>query len=166
MRTNGIAGLAVCAALFTAGCSGFLSKKPAPVGPSYASSKPRSPRGDAALVYVMRYKAEPRTSPATILVDGAEVAALSQWGFTWFYVRPGSHRLGVRWEQASGQRPAELAVEVAAGRPYYFEVTGVSKVTGAGESRRSDLEEHNAFDIQERLAACGYQKARTDEPVP
>ena len=108
MRINGIAGLAACAALFTIGCSGFLTKKNPPVGPSYASSKPQSPRTDAALVYVMRYKAQPRTSPATLLVDGAEVAAISQWGFTWFYVKPGPHRLQVRWEQSS----ARLAPQV------------------------------------------------------
>jgi hypothetical protein len=154
MRTIGFGILALSLAVLAVACG---MKNPA-VGPSYAASRPSEPRADAALVYVMRLKAEPVGVPATVLADGREVVALSSWGFTWFYLPPGRHVLEARWPQVSGQLPARLSLEVVAGQAYHVELLGVSRPTGHGQILGSSFELRTPFVATPRLDLCGYQK--------
>lgn len=154
MRKTGFGTLALSFWLLAAGCG---MRNPA-VGPSYASSKPTEPRADAALVYVMRRKAEPVAVRATLLADGKEVVELSNWGFTWFYLPPGHHQLEARWPPVSGQLPAQLTLDVAAGRAYHVELMGVKRTTGHGQILGSSFEQRTAFDGGRLLDACGFQR--------
>ncbi len=160
MRTTGIGALGLTLALLASGCATYH-----PVGPSYAQAKATDTRSDAALVYVMRYKAEPSARDATILVDDDEVADLSQGGFTWFYVQPGHHVIHARWGLVLEQLPSQVTVDLEAGKTYYLELVGVSRETGHGIVRGSWLNRLSSFDAEIRLDRCGFQKPRPSWPA-
>lgn len=166
MRTHSIAAVALTSALLAAGCSGFLSKRNPPAGPSFERAKAPGPRADAALLYVFRHRAEPIHEPATLVLDGSKVAKLSHWGFTWLYARPGTRSLGVRWDQLTGQLPADLTLKLEAGQAYYVELTSVDRTTANGRTRRSDLTLWPLFDVRQKLEACGYQEAVSEVAIP
>ncbi len=152
--------LALSAALLAAGCATYK-----PIGPSYAQAKATETRADAALVYVMRYRAEPAGRDATILVDDAAVADLSQRGFTWFYVQPGHRVIQARWALLTEQVPSRITLDLEAGKTYYLELVGVSRETGHGIVRGSWLNLLSSFDAETRITRCGFQKPKLTSPA-
>ncbi len=157
MRITGIGALGLAVAAFASGCAAHA---PPPVGPSYAQARASEARADAALVYVVRLRAEPPGRDATILVDDTEVAELSQRGFTWFHVQPGRHVVRARWAIPLDQVPSEIPLDLEAGKTYYLELTGVSRETGHGIARGSWLKSISSFDAETRLMQCGFQKPK------
>jgi hypothetical protein len=157
--TIGVAGLCL---LLVTGCG----MKNRAVGPAYAESKPTEMREDAALVYVMRFRAEPVDAAATILVDGAKVLDLSDTGFTWFHLPPGHHEIDARWGQTTGQHPAHIALELQADRTYYVELSGVSRTSGHGAVVASGFEQLTRDRAERKLEACGFQKPGPIGPAP
>ncbi len=157
MRSSRIGALALCLALLGGGCAANRV-----VGPGYAETKPTETRADAALVYVLRYKAEPALRDATILVDDAEVADLSQGKFTWFYVPPGHHVIHARWGLVTEQQPSHATLDLEAGKTYYLELIGVSRETGHGIARGSWLRLLPNFEAETKLTRtrCVFQKPR------
>jgi hypothetical protein len=158
MRTSRIGALGLCFAVLAAGCATSQA------GQSYAEAKPTEARTDAALVYVMRFRAEPHAATATVLVDGTEVTDLPDAGFTWFYLPPGRHEIHARWGPVTGQHPASIALDLEAGQTYHLELTGVSQTTGHGTTVASWLEQRSAFAIEPKLSSCNYQKPRSTWP--
>jgi hypothetical protein len=154
MKASEFAGV-VCAGLVLAvvgaGCAAGAA-----AGPSYAEAKLSETRGDAALVYVVRFHAEPVLWPATISVDGVEVAGLGQQGFTRFYVMPGRHEISSHWNLVSGQHSGTLAREFEAGKTYYVELVGTSRPGAGGVG--SALMALSSEDAEPRLSLCKFQK--------
>jgi len=127
-------------------------------GPSFAELKPAEARADAALVYVVRYHAEPLAIGAAIWLDDARVVELFQKGFTRFYAPPGKHTIRARWGVLSGQHPSDIELELEAGQTYYLELVGVSR--GAGDWIRvgSRLNRLGPAGAESKLAVCRYQR--------
>jgi len=160
MRKKGFGIPALCLALLAAGCAA----REKPVGPSFEDSRPTGKRPDAAVVYVVRYYAEPPNLHATILVNGKEVVDLSQRGFTWFYLPPGRHEIRAEW-LITEQTPAQIGLEVVGGSTYYLDLVGTSRVTGNGIIRGSQFQVLAPYDGEARASRCGFQKPGSSTPA-
>jgi hypothetical protein len=113
-------------ALFTlAGCA------TAPDGPAYPASRATLQPSDKSTVYVYREHAEPTAWGATIKLADREIVTLGQGAFTWAYLPPGKHLIRAVWPALSGQQDSTIEAELQSGKTYYFELTGISRVTGA-----------------------------------
>ena len=66
-------------------------------GPSFADAPTPDLASDNAVLYVLRETAQPKEYPAYLDIDGEEAIALTERGFTWMYVTPGTHELVYRW---------------------------------------------------------------------
>lgn len=98
--------------------------------PSFVQTPRATPVEGKAVLYLFRDYAEPTAWKNTILIDGKEVVTLPQQSFTWIHVSPGKHSLSSRWPMLAGMPKHEFAFEPVAGKSYFFEVTGSSKMTG------------------------------------
>ena len=117
--------LAFIALILSAGCA------TAPDGPPYSASRATFQPSDKATVYVFRRYAEPTAWGATVQVSGHEVATLGQATFTWAFVQPGKQTIRAVWPALSGQHDSTIDSVLLAGRTYYFELVGISQVSGA-----------------------------------
>jgi hypothetical protein len=152
-----------CWALVGAGCALNAA------GPGFEESKPAGTPADRALVFVYRFHAEPTAMPASVSVDGVEVADLYQSGYTWFYATPGTRRIKASWGLLSGQSPARITIDLQPGQTYYLELVGVSRLTGAtGDSAYgeyvfqagSGLNALYREAAEPMLTACHFQRPR------
>lgn len=160
MRTRATALLTLSLALATAGCGHAAPL----VGPNYPKAKGEL-KDDAALLYVYRFAAEPTDATAAVLLDGQEVAELENRAFTWLHAAPGAHRVAVRWPVASGQHPADVAVELRKGEPNFVELNAVHRTTGHGLVIASTLEQQPRDVAEKRIVKCGYQKPLAAAPA-
>lgn len=153
--------LAIAVIVTSVGCA------TAPDGPNYAASRAASQPTDKATVYVFRRYAEPTAWEATVQLSGREVTTLGQETFTWVFAQPGKHTIRAVWPALSGQRDSTIEAELQAGKTYYFELVGTSRVAGAVGSAMlfrmgSGLNEVAASTAEATLAGCcRFQKPAT-----
>jgi len=84
-----------------------------------------SPPADAN-VYIYREHAEPTVWSPTVKIDGVKLVALGNKSFTAAHVALGVHQVTLTWPLLSGQKAAEMDLNVEADKTYYLEVTGIS----------------------------------------
>jgi hypothetical protein len=109
--------LAALVTICAAGCTTSAE------GKSFARAR-AAPADGKAVVYVFRKDAKPTVFGATLCIDEWDVVTLQQGGFTWTYLSPGSHQVKVRWPTMSGAPDPSIELDAAAGRTYYYELTG------------------------------------------
>jgi hypothetical protein len=127
--------LKICRTLFTLAATVMLfGCATVPDGPMYPASSATSQPSDKSVVYVYRRYAEPTAWGATIKLAEREVATLGQGTFTWAYVTPGKQVVRATWPGLSGQKDSTIEAELVGGKTYYFELVGISRVTGAAGS--------------------------------
>lgn len=102
-----------------------------PDGPMYPAGSSTAQPSDKSVVYVYRRYAEPTAWGATIKLAEREVATLGQGTFTWAYATPGKQIVRAAWPGLSGQKDSTIEAELLSGKTYYFELVGISRVTGA-----------------------------------
>lgn len=148
--TNAIA--AVLVALLTA-CAAPST------APTFSQTPLATPKEGMAVLYLYREYAEPTAFKPTLAIDGKEVVALPQQGFTWVYVTPGNHKLTSRWPFLAGAHGVEFSAEYVAGTRYFYEITGSSRLVGmsaAGMNFRTtaQMESQQEREALQRLEKC------------
>lgn len=82
--------------------------------------------------FVYREYAEPTVWSPTIKIDGRKLAALGNRRFTATHLEPGTYSVKLVWPLLSGQRGKEIEVTIKEGETRYFEIVGISQVSGVG----------------------------------
>lgn len=136
-------------------------------GPVYSESKPLQEKPGYAVLYVFREYAEPTAWGSTIHIDDKEVVTLDQGGFTWVYAKPGKRKIKAVWAILSGQRNSFISLEIAEGKTYFVDVTGISQMTGAGYGylvkMGSGMNDVNPEAAEARLQkCCKFQRPISD----
>ncbi|MDF0378601.1 hypothetical protein [Methylophilus sp. YYY-1] len=104
-------------------------KAPA-TAPSFHVAKATESQENKSIFYFYREYAEPTAWKSTIYIDDVEIVSLAQESFSWVYLGPGKHKFASRWSFLSGQRDVEFTEDILPNKRYFYEITGVSKVTG------------------------------------
>lgn len=81
---------------------------------------------------VYREHAEPTVWSPTIKIDGKKLVALGNRRYTATYLTPGTYSIKLVWPLLSGQYGKEIEVTIKEGETRYFEIVGVSRVSGVG----------------------------------
>lgn len=137
-------------------------------GPAYSVAKAKENKEGYATLYILREYAEPTAWGATIHIDGKEVSTLNQGGFTWVYAKPGKRDITAVWPGLSGQKDSKILLELAKGKKYYVDLTGVSRLSGVSGgsmyfSVGSGLNGVHPTMAEQRLEkCCKYQKPVSD----
>lgn len=124
-------------------------------GPDFPSARVGNIPSNAAVIYVFRKYAEPYAFDPVVHVDGKKLKALPNGGFSFTTVNAGAHQIKAVWPFMSGQRDAEVNIEVTAGEEYFVELTGVSTSSGVNTviiGSGANLLEKAAG--QEKISAC------------
>lgn len=81
---------------------------------------------------VYREHAEPLIWSPTVKIDGKKLVALGNRRYTSTYLSPGTYSVKLVWPLLSGQNGKEIEVTIKEGEKRYFEIVGVSRVSGVG----------------------------------
>lgn len=81
---------------------------------------------------IYREYAEPTVWSPTIKIDGRKLAALGNRRYTATHLEPGTYSVKLVWPLLSGQRGKEIEVTIKEGETRYFEIVGISQVSGVG----------------------------------
>lgn len=81
---------------------------------------------------IYREYAEPTVWSPTIKIDGKKLAALGNRRYTATHLEPGTYSIKLVWPLLSGQRGKEIEVTIKEGETRYFEIVGISQVSGVG----------------------------------
>jgi len=104
-------------------------------GPAYSSATAAPDREGYAILYVFREYAEPTLWGATIHIDGEKLATLKQGEFSQVYATPGERVVTGVWPAISAQRESKITLDLLAGKEYFVELTGISRVSGVSTVR-------------------------------
>jgi Protein of unknown function (DUF2846) len=96
-----------------------------------AETESRGPAADANVIIYRAY-AQPTAWQPTVKVDGKKIVALANRHYTATQLAPGKHIVKLSWPLLSGQRNADMQLDVKDGDRYYLEVTGISQFAGVG----------------------------------
>lgn len=137
-------------------------------GPAYLESRAVQGKPGHAVLYVFREYAEPTMWGSTVHIDDKEVTTLNQGGFTWVYAKPGNRKIKAVWAGMSGQRDSFVSFDIAEGKTYYVDLTGISQMAGVTVGYMyfrmgSGLNGVNAEAAEARLVkCCKFQKPISD----
>jgi len=142
-------------------------------GPKFTA--PKSPSAETGLVYVFRPSAPPLALKPTILVDGQQVAELTNKGYFDLDLKPGMHSFKADWSWSSGVPDGEILLEVKGGQTYYVVVNSSMHTTGlvaSGITVVPVLRFEGGIGLMDETAArdlisqCGRIKLRSNARAP
>ncbi|MDD8027305.1 MAG: hypothetical protein PHI34_12410 [Acidobacteriota bacterium] len=93
-------------------------------GPVFLESKATEVKPGYALVYIYRVFAVPRTEASTVTIDRRPVVQLKNYGFSWFYAKPGNREIKAFWNPDSHHENPIISLNILDGKTYYIQLFG------------------------------------------
>jgi hypothetical protein len=141
-----LASIVICCAL-----SGCVTSAEAP---SFASAPVPEARSDVAVLYVFRGYAQPTALASHLDIDDKPAASLLNQGFTWLYLKPGTHKFKHYWNLLSGMPTVEFSKALEGGQTYVFQMRGEVLIARADSLSTTAILEMELEEAKEHMASC------------
>ncbi|GEM_PF-4806701 len=120
-----------------------------------------NPPDGMALVYMYRIKSSSGMNTPKILVDGDAISKLPNNGYTWFYLKPGTHTIKTKWGFFSEMPELEFVATIVAKQTYYLKMSASMTSWGWGGTKMySGIKE-----VPESEALAELEKAKHYVPA-